>query len=122
MANIIKIKRGPSSNIGSANLHVGELAITTDTYELYAGTEKSKPKLLNPKIVDITGNAGTADQVNHSLTLLTNGTTVVFNGSTDGSIVIPTVHYGTSAPSDSLGQDGDIFMVVGDITHGGGAN
>lgn len=110
MANIIKIKRGLSSNIGSANLEVGELAITTDTYELYTGTNKSKPKLLNST------NATTANKVNHSLTLLNNGTTIVFDGSADGSIIIPTVHYGSGVPNNALGQDGDIYMVIAPAT------
>ena len=35
MANTIKIKRGLSSNIDNTTLAQGELAITTDTNELY---------------------------------------------------------------------------------------
>ena len=35
MANTIKIKRGLSSNIDNITLAQGELAITTDTNELY---------------------------------------------------------------------------------------
>lgn len=45
MANIIKIKRGLSSNISNVTLEQGELAITTDTNELYIGTESGKIKL-----------------------------------------------------------------------------
>lgn len=45
MANIIKIKRGLSSNISNATLEQGELAITTDTNELYVGTESGNTKL-----------------------------------------------------------------------------
>ena len=37
MANIIKIKRGSSANLGSLTLQEGELATTTDTRKLYIG-------------------------------------------------------------------------------------
>lgn len=45
MANIIKIKRGLSSNINNTTLAQGELAITTDTNELYIGTKSGNIKL-----------------------------------------------------------------------------
>lgn len=45
MANIIKIKRGLSTDIPNATLEQGELAITTDTNDLYVGTETGKEKL-----------------------------------------------------------------------------
>lgn len=45
MANTIKIKRGLSSNINNTILAQGELAITTDTNELYVGVEGGKKKL-----------------------------------------------------------------------------
>ena len=45
MANIIKIKRGLSSNIDNITLAQGELAITTDTNELYVGKESGKEKI-----------------------------------------------------------------------------
>lgn len=40
MSNIIKLKRGLSTNIGSASLQQGEVAITTDTLELYTNNGK----------------------------------------------------------------------------------
>jgi hypothetical protein len=45
MANTIKIKRGLSSNIDNTTLAQGELAITTDTNELYIGTKSGNIKL-----------------------------------------------------------------------------
>lgn len=45
MANIIKIKRGLSSNISNATLEQGELAITTDTQDLYIGTNSGNKKV-----------------------------------------------------------------------------
>lgn len=45
MANTIKIKRGLSSNIDNTTLAQGELAITTDTNELYVGKESGKEKI-----------------------------------------------------------------------------
>lgn len=45
MTNTIKIKRGLSSNINNTTLAQGELAITTDTNELYVGKESGKEKI-----------------------------------------------------------------------------
>ena len=45
MANTIKIKRGLSSNIDNTTLAQGELAITTDTNELYVGSKDGKKKI-----------------------------------------------------------------------------
>lgn len=45
MSNIIKLKRGLSTNIGSASLQQGEVAITTDTLELYTNNGKNNVKL-----------------------------------------------------------------------------
>lgn len=45
MANIIKIKRGLSSNISNATLEQGELAIMTDTQDLYVGTDSGNKKV-----------------------------------------------------------------------------
>ena len=57
MANIIKIKRGLSSNISNATLEQGELAITTDTQDLYVGTDSGNKKVESgPKNI-LDGNA-----------------------------------------------------------------
>lgn len=45
MANTIKIKRGLSSNINNTTLAQGELAITTDTQDLYVGTNSGNKKV-----------------------------------------------------------------------------
>ena len=45
MANTIKIKRGLSSNISNVTLEQGELAITTDTQDLYIGTDSGNKKV-----------------------------------------------------------------------------
>ena len=45
MANTIKIKRGLSSNIDNTTLAQGELAITTDTQDLYVGTDSGNKKV-----------------------------------------------------------------------------
>ena len=45
MTNTIKIKRGLSSNISNATLAQGELAITTDTQDLYVGTDSGNKKV-----------------------------------------------------------------------------
>ena len=53
MANTIKIKRGLSSNISNIILAQGELAITTDTNELYVGTTNGNVKLNDSNIDEI---------------------------------------------------------------------
>ena len=53
MANTIKIKRGLSSDIDNVTLAQGELAITTDTNELYVGTESGKAKLNESSLKNI---------------------------------------------------------------------
>ena len=45
MANTIKIKRGLSSNINNTTLAQGEFAITTDTQDLYVGTDSGNKKV-----------------------------------------------------------------------------
>ena len=57
MANTIKIKRGLSNNISNATLAQGELAITTDTQDLYVGTDSGNKKVgSGPKNI-LDGNA-----------------------------------------------------------------
>lgn len=45
MANTIKLKRGLSANIASAPLVEGEVALTTDTLELYTRKDNQNVKL-----------------------------------------------------------------------------
>lgn len=74
MANTIKIKRGLSSNIDNITLAQGELAITTDTQDLYVGTDSGNKKVGGvPKNI-LDGNAigsartiGAKDSEGHSL-------------------------------------------------------
>jgi hypothetical protein len=69
MANKIKLKRGLSTNISSLQLDTGELAVTTDTGELYVG-DKDK------QVVKINENT--------TYTLTKSGSTITLKGS-DGS-------------------------------------
>lgn len=71
MANTIKIKRGLSSNIDNTTLAQGELAITTDTNELYVGTDSGNKKvgsgpknLLDGNIVGSVRTSGSAEESN----------------------------------------------------------
>lgn len=110
MANKIKLRRGLSTAVSNLQLEDGEVVITTDTNKLY-----SKNGILNPDVTNISGNAAsatTANKVSKTLTVSKNGTNTVFDGSTARTISVPTVHYGTEEPSDSLGQDGDIYIVI----------
>ena len=49
MANIIKIKRGLSTNISKLSLAPGELAVTLDTRNLYMGDSNGVTKQINTK-------------------------------------------------------------------------
>ena len=71
MANTIKIKRGLSSNIDNTTLAQGELAITTDTNELYVGTDSGNKKvgsgpknLLDGNIAGSVRTSGSAEESN----------------------------------------------------------
>lgn len=93
MANKIKLKRGLSSKVASITLEEGEIALTTDTNKLY-----SKNGVLNPDM--------------QNLTIIKNNTTIAFNGKETKAVSVPTVHTGTTEPADSLGQDGDIYILT----------
>lgn len=77
-------------------------------------TKYARGDHVHPAQTTITGNAGSATKVNNSLTLTKNNTNTTFNGSATKSISIPTVHYGTDEPDNSLGQDGDIYLILMD--------
>lgn len=69
MANTIKIKRGLSNNIDNTTLAQGELAITTDTQDLYVGTDSGNKKvgsgpknLLDGNIVGSVRTSGSAEE------------------------------------------------------------
>lgn len=77
-------------------------------------TKYARGDHVHPAQTTITGNAGSATKVNNSLTLTKNNANTTFNGSAAKSISIPTVHYGTDEPDNSLGQDGDIYLILMD--------
>lgn len=56
--------------------------------------------------------AGTADKVATNLTLKQNNVSTVYNGESAKSLNIPTVHSGIGTPSNSTGQDGDIYILI----------
>ena len=75
-------------------------------------TKYARGDHVHPVQTTITGNAGSATKVNNSLTLTKNNTNTTFNGSAAKTVSIPTIHYGTDEPDNSLGQDGDIYMIL----------
>ena len=72
---------------------------------------------VHPLQTTITGNAGSATKVNNSLTLSKNGSNTTFNGSAAKTVSIPTIHYGSTEPAASLGQDGDVYMIIFEETN-----
>ena len=69
MANKIKLKRGLSTNVSNLQLETGELAVTTDTGELYVGDKDKKVLKINE---------------NTTYALTKSGSTITLKGS-DGS-------------------------------------
>lgn len=66
MANTIKLKRGLSANIASASLVEGELALTTDTHELYTvGENNNKVRIQEELIEDIA--CGKAETIRYTV-------------------------------------------------------
>lgn len=93
MANKIKLKRGLSSKVSSITLDEGEIAITTDTNKLY-----SKKGILNPDL--------------KNLKIQKNNVTTTYDGKEEKTISVPTIHDGTTEPAASLGQNGDIYIMI----------
>lgn len=61
----------------------------------------------NRAIIDLTADTVTAD------TLLAGATAHTASGEkVDGSVSFITVYSGDSAPDDSLGEDGDIYLLI----------
>jgi hypothetical protein len=48
-----------------------------------------------------------------SVTFKQNRVDTTYNGSTERTVIVPTVHSGPGVPASSLGQDGDIYIVTG---------
>ncbi len=63
MANIIKLKRGPSTHIDDAVITQGELVITTDTAKLYTVDQEGNKIILNKDVVNISELVNDKDYV-----------------------------------------------------------
>lgn len=109
MTNIIKIKRGPSSNIPNVTLEQGELAITTDTNELYVGTSNGKEKLNNSDIIDTLPMDGL---IQYNGTVVPEGYEKVSDENFLLSESVPTIYCGTENPSNTLGKNGDLYIKI----------
>ena len=53
-----------------------------------------------------------AESVANFLTITKNNTDIYYNGGAMRKVSVPTIHYGTSVPSDDIGQDGDLFIII----------
>lgn len=89
MAQVIRLKRGASTNLGSLTLAAGEPAFTTDTNKLYIGDGTGTGKILiNPDITNAT-TATTATKLATSRTLALGGDatgSASFDGSANATI------------------------------------
>lgn len=88
MSNIIKLKRGLSSNVDTLTLERGELALTTDTNELLSVNDAGVIESITPHLLD---NGKIKEEYlpefskeNTTYVLTKNGTTITLTGS-DGS-------------------------------------
>ena len=67
----------------------------------------SKVVYVNRSIIDLTADTVTAD------TLLAGATAHTASGErVDGAVSFITVYSGSAAPDDSLGEDGDIYLLI----------
>lgn len=97
MAQVIKLKRGASTNLGSLTLEAGEPAFTTDTNKLYIGDGTGTGKILiNPDI----SNATTATKLATARTLALGGDatgSASFDGSANATITASLAASGVTA-------------------------
>ena len=97
MAQVIKFKRGASTNLGSLTLEAAEPAFCTDTNKLYIGDGTGTGKILiNP---DIT-NAATATKLATARTLALGGDatgSASFDGSANATITATLANSGVAA-------------------------
>ena len=124
MANTIKIKRGLSSNINNTTLAQGELAITTDTQDLYVGTDSGNKKVGGgPKNI-LDGNAigsartiGAKDSEGQPLGIYAwaEGQDTIASGDMSHAEGM-----GTKALGDDSHAEGDSTTASGSISHAEG--
>ena len=108
MANIIKIKRGLSSNISNATLEQGELAITTDTQDLYVGTDSGNKKVGGgPKNILDGTKSGSIRTINSAVE--DSNYTLGKNAFSEGS--------GTTASGNHSHAEGAYTIAQGDSQH-----
>lgn len=128
MANIIKIKRGLSSNIDNAALALGELAITTDTHELYIGTDESgkgKTKLNGRSIKNIVdgeaeGSIRSIDAYDYSDSLLGKHAQAFGSYTTASGENSHAEGYGTKALGERSHAEGSNTEASGNYSHAEG--
>ena len=139
MANIIKIKRGLSTNLDNASLQQGELAITTDTQDLYVGTESGIKKVGGADLSgyapidnpNFTGSVSMGRFKNSTVgdysTALGNGTTASGyasyaegNNTTAGGYASHAEGYNTAANGDHSHAEGSGTTAGGEDSHAEG--
>lgn len=119
---LIKLKRGPSSNITSLNLEAGEPAYTTDTGKLYIGNSEGGKTLINPD----GGSATTAEKLTTARNISASGDAtapaVPFDGTQNVDLVLSLKNSGVTAGAytkvtvDTKGRvTAGASLVAGDI-------
>lgn len=125
MSNIIKLKRGLSSDIDTLTLERGELALTTDTNEILSVNDAGVIESITPHLLD---NNKIKEQYlpefskeNTTYTLTKNGNTIALTGS-DGSSstikdsdTIPTVDNKLSGTSTNAIQNKVVYETINSL-------
>lgn len=101
--NTIRIKRGPSSSLESASLLEGELAVTTDTHDLYVGTSDGYVQLNSQPDIPTKTSQLINDNEYITSSILSSYVKIAD---------VPIVYLGTTGPTSDIGKDGDIYIMT----------
>jgi len=110
MANKIQIKRGLSADISALTLDPGELGITLDTQQLYVGDASGVVKPVEGK-EGPKGDTGDSGVYLGSVEPTDPDVNVWIDPNGEATFV-PQNYYGTTAPTDDIGVDGDLYILI----------
>ncbi len=110
MANTIQIKRGLSADLSALTLEPGELGVALDTQMLYVGDASGVVK-------PIEGKEGPKGETGDSGVYLgsiepTDPDVNVWIDPNGEATFVPQNHYGTEVPSNEIGVDGDLYILI----------
>ena len=127
MANIIKIKRGLSTDLGNTTLQQGELAITTDTQDLYVGTKSGIKKVGGADLsgyapIDNPNFTGSVSMGRFKNSTVGEYSTALGNGTTASGYASHAEGYNTTASGDHSHAEGNGTTASEQVSHAEGKN